>query len=477
MSSIYWYDLETFGINSRRDRIAQFAGLRTDFDLNPLSTSEMFYCKPALDTMVDPESCLITGITPQECEEKGVIESEFAQNINQIFSEAGTCVAGYNSIRFDDEFIRNLNYRNLIDPYAREYAKGNSRWDVIDMVRATYALRPEGIEWPRHEDGKPSFKLEDLTKANNLQHESAHDALSDVLATIAISKLIKQKQPQLFQYYFNLKRKSEVLKQIAVGIMKPIVHISGMIPAERGCLSIMLPLCAHPKNSNGIICYDLNYNPDDLIHLDADEIQDRIYTPQADLPEGVERIHLKTIHVNKSPFVAPLSALKNVDLERIQLNYQETKKHLEKLKKADDLSQKVQSVFSQEFDNDNLDIDEMLYSGFFHPSDRELFNRVSQWPVEKILESSFSFKDPRGSELLSRYLARNHFDQLNTKSQKHWISSIKKRLETQYGSHLELWFEKYKVLNTQNLDSDQNFIMKQVESFITNKLNTLIKTS
>lgn len=472
MSSFYWYDLETFGVNSRRDRIAQFAGIRTDLDLNPIAEPDMFYCIPALDTMIDPTSCLVTGITPQECEEKGVKESVFANNINDIFSESSTCAVGYNSIRFDDEFIRNLNYRNLLDPYAREYSYGNSRWDIIDLVRACYALRPDGIQWPMHEDGKPSFKLEDLTKANDIQHESAHDALSDVYATIAMAKLIKEKQPKLFHYYLNLRRKAEPLKLLPVGLMKPIVHVTGMIPAENGCLSLLLPLAQHPKNNNGIICYDLRHDPQDLIELDAEDIQDRIFTPLADLPEGVARVHLKTIHVNKSPFVAPLGVLKDVDLQRLQLDYQKCKEHLNQIKNAESLAEKVAAVFDQNYDDESTDIDEQIYSGFFHAADRGTFNSIKNWPAEKIINSSFSFKDPRSSELLSRYLARNHFEHLNSKAQKHWQKSVKKRLESNFGLDLELWFENLKLLKAENNEESQK-ILNAVEEFTNKKLKSL----
>ena len=332
MSSFYWYDLETFGISPQLDRIAQFAGIRTDLDLNPIGQADMFYCRPAADMIADPEACLITGITPQECQKKGIIEKDFIEKINTIFTEPQSCVVGYNSIRFDDEFIRYGNYRNLIDPYMREWANGNSRWDLIDLVRACYALRPNGINWPMHEQGKPSFKLTDLTEANSMQHESAHDALSDVQATIQIAKLIKVKQPKLFDFCLKLRDKRYVKSLLNWQLLKPIVHVSSKIPATRGCLAIMLPLAIHPTNPNGIICYDLAHDPEDLFTLDIEDIRDRIFTPQNELPEDCSRIPLKTIHVNKSPIVAPLSVLKDVDLDRIQLDFTVNKQNLKSLR-------------------------------------------------------------------------------------------------------------------------------------------------
>lgn len=225
--SIFWHDYETFGANPAKDRPAQFAGIRTDLDLNIISEPETFYCKQSTDYLPSPEAILITGITPQLANLKGLPETEFMGRIHTLFSQANTCVAGYNSLRFDDEVTRYGFYRNFIDPYAREWQNGNTRWDIIDLVRACYAFRPDGIHWPLKEDGSPSFKLEHLTQANGLSHEKAHDAMSDVYATIAMAKLIKEKQPKLYQYYFELRRKQAVSAQIDVLNMQPLAHEIG----------------------------------------------------------------------------------------------------------------------------------------------------------------------------------------------------------------------------------------------------------
>lgn len=471
MSSFYWYDLETFGISPKFDRIAQFAGIRTDLNLNVISEPDMFYCQPSDDILVDPEACLITGITPQECEQKGMLECDFMDKINNIFTEPHTCVVGYNSIRFDDEFIRYGNYRNLMDPYMREWANGNSRWDLIDLVRACYALRPEGIQWPMHEEGKPSFKLTDLTEANNMKHTAAHDALSDVEATIQVAKLIKQKQPKLFDYCLSLRKKNTAKSLLNWQLLKPIVHVSNKIPAQRGCLAVMLPLALHPTNPNGVICYDLAYNPDDLFALDVEDIRDRIFTPQAELPEDCERIALKTIHINKSPIVAPLSVLKNVDLERIGMDYAVNKAHLEKFKTQESIISKVQEVFHQKFDDDSEDVDGMLYSGFFSPQDKQNFSQVREMPAKKILDAQFKFKDPRAQELVFRYIARNHPSALSVEQSEKWFKDIKHRIAVRFGENAQLWFEKLSFLRN-NTDSKQHLaILDAVENDTLSKIS------
>ncbi|MEQ9568390.1 MAG: exodeoxyribonuclease I, partial [Pseudomonadales bacterium] len=248
--TIYWHDYETFGANPSVDRPSQFAGIRTNTDLEIVGDPLMIYCKPVADMLPSVDACLITGITPQLADDKGLPEPEFIRRIHSEFIRPQTCGAGYNSLRFDDEVTRYTLYRNFYDPYAREWQNGNSRWDIIDMVRLAYALRPESLVWPERETGVPSFKLELLSEANKLEHESAHDALSDVLATIGLARLIKEREPGLFDYCWNARKKTEVSKKIDLRAHKPLVHVSSKIPASQGCTTIVMPLVMHPANKN-----------------------------------------------------------------------------------------------------------------------------------------------------------------------------------------------------------------------------------
>ena len=244
--SILWYDYETFGANPALDRPAQFAGIRTDADLNEIDEPVQLFCKPSADYLPHPQACLITGITPQQCLQQGVAENDFIAQINQIFSVPETCSAGYNSIRFDDEVTRNTLYRNFYDPYGREWQNGNSRWDLLDVMRCAYALRPDGIEWPKHPDGKISFRLEDLTAANGIDLGKAHDAVVDVRATIAVARLLLEKQPKLYRYLFEHRVKHKLAALVDVDNNRPLVHVSGMYGVERGCLAIVAPVLLAP---------------------------------------------------------------------------------------------------------------------------------------------------------------------------------------------------------------------------------------
>lgn len=420
-TTFYWHDYETFGADPARDRPCQFAGIRTDLDLNIIGDPLVVYCKPSNDFLPSPEACLITGITPQIALEKGIPEAEFISKIHAELSQPGTCGVGYNNIRFDDEFTRHSLYRNFFDPYAREWQQGNSRWDLLDIVRLTRALRPDGIHWPVNSEGEPSNRLEDLTKANGIEHASAHDALSDVYATIAVAKLIKQQQPKLFEYMFQMRHKARVLELLNIRTMQPIVHVSGMFPSEHGHTAIVVPIAEHPKNKNGVIVYDLSASPEPLIQLDVETIHQRLFTPRSELPEGTERIPLKTIHVNKCPVVAPLGTLTPEAAERLNISLELTQTHLTKIKQAKALNTKIQSVFTLAEFSQQSDPDLMLYSGgFFSPADRQRMDQVRKSPIDQLAQLHFGFDDRRLNEMLFRYRARNYPHTLSTEEQEIW---------------------------------------------------------
>lgn len=429
MQTLFWHDYETFGTDSRRDRPIQFAGIRTTLELEVVDEPVMFFAQPPREMPPSPESCLITGITPQQAERDGVIEADFAARVHEQLAAPGTCGVGYNSLRFDDEFTRQLLYRNFFEPYAREWENSNSRWDLIDLVRMCEALRPEGIVWPTHDDGAPSFKLEHLARANHLQQERAHDALSDVHALIDLARLIRVRQPRLWDWHYSLRRKQRVFELLDLTTMTPIVHVSSRYPASRHCLAVIIPLAVHPNRSGEIIVYDLSQDPADLLSLDADDIADRMFTPRADLPEGIERIALKTIHANRSPALAPLSVLKGVDMQRLQLDMDRCLAHAETLRAATGLGEKLRSIFQHAADLPPPEDPELaLYSGFLPDSDKKLLRDVRGTPPDQLGQKTFAFRDPRYAELLFRYRARNWPDTLSAEERERWETFRQQRL-------------------------------------------------
>lgn len=415
-----WHDYETFGINTRRDRPAQFAAIRTDAELNEIGEPVMLYCKPANDFLPDPQSCLITHITPQVCLERGIPEYQFAAEIEKLLSETGTIGVGYNTIRFDDEVTRFMFWRNLIDPYAREWQNSCGRWDILDVVRTAYALRPEGINWPRHPDGRPSFKLEQLTAENGIAHEAAHDALSDVRATIAMARLIRDRQPKLFDFCFALHKKDKVATEIGLPMKRPFLHITGMFPAERGCIGIVWPLAIHPTNKNEVIVWDLAVDPSELASLDAATIRTRMFSRTDALPEGVSRLPIKSIHLNKSPIVINNLKTLSADMtEKWGLDVAAALRHADIAALTPDMTAIWQDVFHRPQEA-APDVDEDLYGGFVGNSDRRLLQELRALSPEALAKAQPSFTDLRLEELVWRYRARNFPHTLSADEAQRW---------------------------------------------------------
>ncbi len=449
--TFFWHDYETFGRVPRHDRPAQFAGIRTDAELNEIGEPLALYCQPAPDYLPDPEACLLTGILPQQCQAEGVPEREFAARIEAALAQPGTVGVGYNTLRFDDEVTRFLFWRNLIDPYAREWQNDCGRWDLLDVLRCTYALRPDGIEWPRHEDGRVSFKLEDLSRANGLAHEQAHDAVSDVRATIALARLVRERQPRLFDFCLKLRRKDAVWAEI--GVQRPFWHISGMYGVERGCLALVWPLAAHPTNKNELIVWDLAQDPSELFGLDAEAIRARLFTRQADLPEGQTRLPVKTIHVNKSPVViGNLATVSDAQAQRWSLDKAQCLAHAALLAEK---SAALTGLWARVYQREPLppqDVDEDLYGGFVGQEDRRQLQRLRTLDgpalAERVGGGRIAFEDGRLEELLFRYRARNFPGSLTEAEQARWQQHCAARLHEGEGGALSLpqFFERIDVL-------------------------------
>ncbi len=425
--TFYWHDYETFGVDPARDRPVQFAGIRTDFDLNILGDPLVIYARPARDVLPQPRACLVTGITPQLALEGGMVESEFIRRIHDELAQPGTCSVGYNTIRFDDEVTRYTLYRNFYDPYAREYQNGNSRWDIIDMVRAAYALRPDGIQWPLRDDGLPSFRLEHLTAANGIGHEGAHDALADVHATIAMAALVKRAQPRLFDYLLNNRGKHNVEAMLDWRAMKPVLHVSGKFSAARHCIALVVPLAPHPVNKNEVICYDLSADPSDLLTLTADELRERLYSRASDLPEGVARPALKSVRLNRAPVVVTARMLDEPTAERLSIDVPQCRAHRQALldavglQGAGSVADKVSEIFAQRDFPERHNPDHMLYSGgFFSAADRSVMDDIRRADADTLAGHSFVFEDSRLPDMLLRYRGRNFPDSLTPEETVQW---------------------------------------------------------
>ena len=470
--TLYWYDLETTGIDSILDRPLQFAGVRTDLDLNEIKPPQNFLGRPGTDVLPQPEALLVTGISLVEIQEKGISERAFTEKVLEQFNQPQSCVVGFNSLRFDDEFTRQMLYRNFHDPYAREWRNGNSRWDVIDLFRAAYALRPEGFNWPKKDNGSPSFKLEDMARANGLAHLDAHDALADVRATIEITRRLRAAQPKLYDFMFRLRGKKAVLQQLYPLGKNPIVHISSMYPASRGCTALVMPICQHPGNNNGIICFDLSQAPEALISASAAELARLVFTPNDQLEENEQRIALKTIHINRCPFVAPLATLNDERAGRLGIDRSQSESRAIQLMGVAGLVEKIQEVYGGHHYADSEDPDFQLYQGgFFSDADRNTMSELLAVPPEQLGSFEGRFQDDRLDEMLFRFRGRNHPELFNEAELIQWRAFCAEKWSGgQAIDELELRVNKLE----QGLEDAEKTVLAELRAYLDERRSELV---
>ena len=422
-ATYFFYDLETSGLSASQSRIMQFAGQRTDENLRPIGEPVNVFIKLARDVLPDPTAVLLTGITPQQTQVDGYTEAEFLKFFYDEVVQPETTFLGFNSVRFDDEFMRYLHYRNFYDPYEWHWTDSCSRWDILDLVRMTRALRPEGIVWPFTAEGAPTNKLELLTKLNGLEHEHAHDALSDVYATINVATLIREKQPDLFQYLFGCRNKKPVSELVMAG--QPFVYSSGRYPSATLNTTAAVFLARHPDDSSGIV-FDLRFDPREYSQMSVEEIVAAWrYDPNAQPAKKP----VKTIKYNRCPAVAPLGVMNKPEIEeRIDLSVKTIMAHFAALKPVhQELATKViaaQKVLDAERDlqyaGSVSTADSRLYDGFMAAGDKPLMAAIRKAPAEDLTGFATRLSDDRLQQLLPLYKARNFPRSLSSEERAAW---------------------------------------------------------
>ncbi len=423
--TIYWHDYETFGLNKHIDRPAQFGGMRTDMEMNPIGEPDLWYCRPSPDYLPQPAACLVTGITPQEASEKGLSEAEFARRIFERFNTPDTLVIGYNNFKFDDEVTRALFWRNLRDMYSHQFRNGCSRWDLFPFVLAVWALRDEGIVWPQKASDDPqkpsrvSFRLEHLTQANGIEHSHAHDALSDVEATALLAKLIAQKQPKLWKWALA-NRTKEAVKQ-TLSNPDPVVWVDPSAGQQSGFLRFVMPVSAHPVNSNEDIVWDCRFDPMPLASMSSEEIWRLTWAPRDMRQEGETRLSLCNLRLNQSPFVcSDLRIINERVKSRFAIDMDEVMENARKLAQILPLIQGTIAEALQDKRGDRVpadDVDAQLYDSFMGDVDRDVARSVLKLTPEelaqKVEEGRLHFDDPRLNELLFRMRAHSYPETLS----------------------------------------------------------------
>jgi len=458
--TFFFYDLETSGLSPQEARVMQFAGIRTDMDLQPIGEPINVLVKLNDDVLPSPEALMVTNITPQQTQADGYKESDFARMLSEEVFTPDTIAVGFNNIRFDDEFIRHLFWRNFYDPYEWSWKDGRSRWDLLDVVRMTRALRPEGIEWPIDAKGVATNRLELLSSANGLDHFKAHDALSDVEALIGVTKLIRDKQPQLYDYLLQLRDKKAVKQLVNLDFKQPFVYVSGRLDSEFNKATVAFPLTAG-KNGN-VVVYDLRIDPTPFLQMSQQDLAKKLYAPWEERSkEGFQKLPVKELQYNRAPAVAPLGVLAQGDgWNNLKLSEAVIAKHRNILLSAPGFAENIRTVFEnkQEYKK-SADPEAQLYDGFVPDVDKIRIETVRQAGERELADFHPSFNDERLEPLLLHYKARNFPGSLAEDESIAWEKWRAARII----ASLPVFMKSLQSLSASIKDQDKQFVLQELQ--------------
>ncbi len=470
--TLFFYDLETTGLKPGEDRIMQFAGQRTDNNLNPIEEPHNYLLKLSGDILPEPSAVLVHGIAPQQANLDGLSEKEFLELFYKNIVKPNTTFVGFNNIRFDDNFLRFLNYRNLYDPYSWSYENGCSRWDILDLVRLTRALRPDGIVWPTDSKGRNTNKLVAMTEANKIDHQDAHDALSDVGATIAMAKLIKTKQPKLYDYLYNLRQKKDAASLVFSGM--PFIYSTSHYSNDPFNTSVAVKLLSK-NDSNSVVTYNLRYDPRPYIDMSGQQLAELWNNVKANKDEPIT-FPFKTMKLNRCPAIAPVGVIKDEQSQqRLNINLEEVNKNLELIKNNQTKLVEQLTIAVDILDNDqevrwradNLGVEQQIYSGFYGIKDRNTMKELhkNETPT-KIREYKERFEDERLKQLLELYLARNYSTTLTNEERISWEDHVKKSLfEGGDNARLAIYFRSISDLSIKRTDTKSQILLEDLRLY------------
>lgn len=467
--TFYFYDLETSGVSPKHSRVMQFAGQRTDENLQPIGQPDDLLIRLSQDVLPDPEAIVLTGITPQTTLADGLTEKEFLDYFNENISEPDTVFLGFNTVRFDDEFMRYLQYRNYFDPYEWQWKDGRSRWDMLDVVRMMRALRPDGLEWPVSIDGTPTNRLESLAAVNGISHINAHTALADVNALIELAQKIRDAQPKLFTYLCEMRGKKRVAELVMNG--QPFLYTSGSLESQHEKTSVAFA-CEQLPDGSGAIIFDSRYSPEKwLTASDAELLDSLAWKPDR---KQEDKLPFKTLQFNRCPAVAPLGVLDDASKKRLSIDLEACKSHIQELTSHPELITKIsrailakKAEYQTAMFPDETSPETKLYDGFFSDQDRSKCAKVQRFKKEDIASFIPDFADIRLNGIWPLYKARNYPKLLSVEEKSAWEQHVERQLfdggdKSAYSKFLE---RLAKVAARDGLNKDQLYVIEELKLY------------
>lgn len=224
--SYLFYDLETSGLSPYFDQVYEFAAIRTDLHFQEIERHS-FLVRPTIDIIPTPDAVITHRLSIQALMKEGMAENQAIQKIHEILNQPGTISLGYNTLSFDDEFLRFNFFRHLRTSYTHQFANGCRRMDLFPLLLFYYHFRFDSLTWPpRDEEGGISLKLDKISQANHLASGAAHRAMVDVEASLALAKRLAQDE-KMWSYllgFFNKATEGERLAKLPYVLIDHIAY-------------------------------------------------------------------------------------------------------------------------------------------------------------------------------------------------------------------------------------------------------------
>ena len=414
--AMVFYDTETTGTKVYFDQILQFAAILTDNDLNEI---ERFEIRSRLlpNVVAGPGAMRLTGVSVDQLHDPALPSHyEMVCRIRRKLLEwQASLFIGHNSLRFDEVLLRSAFYKNLLPPYLTNSA-GNGRIDTLSMLQWAHKYEPDVIEIPTRPDGRPIFKLDQLAPANGYNQAHAHDAMSDVEATIHMAHLMRNNAPDTWSRAMRFSNKSNVL-DFCEGEM-----VFGLTEYYfRDYYSFLLHQVGHnPHDRSEIVAFDLYHDPADFVGLSSEALRRHLNAS----PKLLRRVRANALPgLIDADEAHPHTQVSNLPLEMLE-------ERAEVLEGNETLRGQLLLAYMQAKPQyeDSVHVEENIYSGFASTQDNERMDAFHEGEWSERAAIVCEFDDPRFRDLGEQLIYFEAPQVLATERRQWWEERTARRL-------------------------------------------------
>ena len=391
-----FYDTETTGLETAFDQILQFGAIRTDDDLNEVERINV-RCRLLPHVVPSPGALLATGIRPATLVDPSLPSHyEAIQQIRaKLLEWSPAIIIGYNSLDFDENFLRQALFQTLHPTYLTN-TNGNVRGDVMRMVMATAIYAPNAISVPINDRGRDIFKLDQLAPANGFAHDHAHDAIADVEATIHMARLVRDRAPEIWDTMMGATRKQDVSELI---MSEPMFAHTAVYHASP--YTYLVTCCGQNPQDNGqLAVFDLAFDPEPYLDNSVEEL--------VGVLEGSPK-PIRSIRANAQPILMSSEHLPD-SAKAAGVDGAERQRRVEVIQGNPGFRERVGEALAARYADEppSPHVEKRIYDGFPSSSDQALLQQIHEMPWEDRAAVVDQLEDDRLKEFGTRLI---YFDQ------------------------------------------------------------------